>query len=96
MPTPLESAIEGTVVRWGKANGIRTLKIRDARGWPDRLFLCDGRVLFIEFKRPGSGGRLSTLQKRMIERLEGDGFWVAVINSVEDGILELKRLRGDA
>ena len=38
------------------------------RGVPDRIFIRDSRVVFIEFKAPGA--RPTKLQWRMIERLQ--------------------------
>lgn len=51
------------------------------RSVPDRLFIRDGRVVFIEFKRPG--GKLTSGQGREIERLRKVGAEVYVCYSVE-------------
>jgi hypothetical protein len=47
-----ERDIEADVVRWAKANGwyARKFKSPGHRGVPDRLFIKDGRVVFIELK----------------------------------------------
>jgi len=53
------------------------------RSVPDRLFIRDGRVVFIEFKRPG--GRLTSGQAREIKRLRQiGGVEVYVCYSVEE------------
>ena len=52
------------------------------RSVPDRLFIRDGRVVFIEFKRPG--GKLTSGQEREIERLRKAGAEVHVCYSVEE------------
>ena len=52
------------------------------RSVPDRLFIRDGRVVFIEFKRPG--GKLTSGQEREIERLRRAGAEVHVCYSVEE------------
>jgi hypothetical protein len=46
------------------------------------MFIKDGRVVFIEFKRPGGG--LTSGQAREIERLRAAGAEVHVAYSVED------------
>jgi Holliday junction resolvase len=51
------------------------------RGVPDRIFIRQGRIVFIEFKAPGA--RPTKLQWRMIERLRDQGCEVHVCDSVE-------------
>ena len=50
-----ESKIERTVCRWAKDKGCIVIKQTSAgnRGIPDRLFLRNGKCLFLEFKAPG-------------------------------------------
>ena len=59
-------------------------------GWdgvPDRIVLLpDGKVSFVETKAPGK--RMRPLQKRRKEQLEGLGFKVFCLDSVE-GIKEV-------
>ena len=47
-----EADVENRVCKWAVEQGIMTFKFTPAgrRGWPDRMFLCEGRVAFIEFK----------------------------------------------
>ena len=60
-------------------------RITEAGGWapkfvspglsgvPDRIvFFPGGRICFVELKRPG--GRLRTVQKRIIEKMRGEVF----------------------
>ena len=54
------------------------------RSVPDRLFIRDGRFVFIEFKRPG--GKLTSGQAREIERLRKAGAEVYVCYSVEEAL----------
>lgn len=51
----LESSIEAAAVRKAEARGWWQIKIMRAskRGVPDRLFLRNGRYVWIEFKQPG-------------------------------------------
>ena len=84
-----ESKIERETVKWAVANGILTVKIQAARGWPDRLFLYRGRCLFIEFKA-SSGGRVSPMQRRIMEQLESAGIEAHVHNNVDKAITTLK------
>jgi Holliday junction resolvase len=51
------------------------------RGVPDRIFIRQGRIVFIEFKAPSA--RPTKLQWRMIERLRDQGCEVYVCDSVE-------------
>lgn len=58
--------------------GIKNVKMQ-VRGWPDRMYLLpNGKVFFIEFKRPG--GKLSRLQAHTIEMLKKLGHDVEVID----------------
>ncbi|MCI6573754.1 MAG: VRR-NUC domain-containing protein [Actinomycetaceae bacterium] len=55
-------------------------------GVPDRICLKAGRVIFVELKAPGKKPR--PIQNRRIKQLQGQGFQVFVIDSV-DGIAEV-------
>ena len=63
----LERDNQRTAVQWAYTQGIVGIKLtmlggRGVAGWPDYLFvLPTGRVLFVEFKRPGEG--LTQLQE---------------------------------
>ena len=50
-----ESAVEKQICDWAKAQGIRTYKFISPgrKGVPDRMFIKDGIVSFLEIKRPG-------------------------------------------
>lgn len=64
--------------------GITHLKlnVQGRRGWPDRLVLLHGRVLFVELKTPG--GRLNPRQKYVHAKLDSLGFEVLTVTSVSD------------
>jgi len=51
------------------------------RGVPDRIFIKDGRVVFVEFK--ALGAKPTDFQWRMIDRLQAAGCEVHVCDSVE-------------
>lgn len=67
-----ESLIEKKSKLLAEQRGWFQLKIEkcNKRGFPDRMFIKDGRVIFVEFKN--ERGRLSEEQKRMIQSLRDD------------------------
>jgi hypothetical protein len=85
-----EAKIERTVVQWAKELNVLTIKlnVRGQRGVPDRLFLYDGRVLFLEFKRPGAVP--TPIQRWELNNLRAHGFDAAVTDDIE----QAKRLIG--
>ena len=80
-----ESTIERAVCAYAKTKGCLTLKLsgQNQKGQPDRMFLRDGRVMFIEFKAPGK--RPSALQSRWLERLTEHTFHAACCDDIEAG-----------
>jgi len=82
-----ESQIERKVCDYVKSKGGLAYKFTSPqrRSVPDRLFILPGgRVVFVEFKRPG--GKLTSGQEREIQRLKDLDCAVHVAWSVEDGI----------
>lgn len=79
----LERDIERKACEIAKAAGWLAFKFVSPaqRGVPDRIFIKDGRVVFIEFKAPGA--KPTALQWRMINRLIAQGCEVHVCDSVE-------------
>jgi hypothetical protein len=62
-------------------------------GWPDRLIIIRGRVIFVELKT--ATGRLSPMQAHRLEQLVGLGMWVDVLkgdNEVKEFLDEIARL----
>ena len=55
-----EQAIEQRVCRWAERNGWLQFKFETPgrRAAPDRIFIKDGQIVFIEFKAPGKTPRL--------------------------------------
>lgn len=68
-----ESKIERTLRDAVRAAGGECIKINSpgSAGFPDRMILLNGRVLFAELKRPGKG--LDALQVYWQSRLRGLG-----------------------
>lgn len=67
--------IEKPFVKHAKSLGCTALKLilLNLRGWPDRTILCpEGRILFIEFKRPGKPQ--TPAQVKYMNLLKGLGF----------------------
>ncbi len=90
----LEKEIEAYAVRQAKRKGVITYKFSSPamRGVPDRIFICNGRVWFREFKRPG--GRPTKLQAMHLRKLEEAGCNVGVIDSKEAVDEMLDEIRG--
>lgn len=53
------------------------------RGWPDRLFIKDSQLLFVEFK--AENGRLSALQLKRLQQLRKRNLMAVVIHRASDG-----------
>lgn len=80
-----ESLIESKIVRFAKQNGWLTYKFTSpqCKGVPDRMFIKDGKLIFVEFKQLGL---LPTkLQQIQIDRLREAGMEVHVVDRVELG-----------
>lgn len=80
-----EASIEKSVCRYAKGLGVLAIKFSPMgrRGWPDRIFLYKGRVLFIEFKAPGK--KATPLQANAMEKLKAEGFDVFLADNARDG-----------
>ena len=74
----LERSVEAGLVKKVKQHGGLCLKFvsPSVSGVPDRMIIYRGRVIFVELKQ--EYGRLSTIQKRMHERLRYHGAEVYV------------------
>lgn len=64
----LESPIEKYVCDEAEKSGwyVRKLVFQGRRNAPDRLFVKDGRVVFIEFKRPGKAPRKGQVREAQL------------------------------
>lgn len=81
--TPRENGLEARVCKLAKSRGWMHKKI-GTNGWPDQMFLRRGVIVFIEFKRAGSG-RTSAQQDNRIRAIRDQGFAVYLIDNFEDG-----------
>ena len=80
-----ESTIERAVCAYAKTKGCLTLKLsgQNQKGQPDRMFLRDGRIMFIEFKAPGK--RPTALQARWLDRLADQDFSAYSCDDIDKG-----------
>lgn len=81
----LEKQIESAVCDYAKAKGMMVYKFTSpARAAvPDRLFIKNGRVFFIEFKRGGQ--KTTPAQEREHHRLRQQAINVFVVDNVDAG-----------
>lgn len=86
-----ESAIEKAVCDHARANGCMVVKLAgpNQKGQPDRMFLKQGRVLFMEFKAVGK--KPTALQERWLRDLWAQRFAAVYVDSVSAGISALRR-----
>lgn len=87
----VESAYEELACAKAEADGwlVRKLQWVGRRGGPDRFFLKNGRIVLIEFKRPGKSVEEGSGQSREIQRLIDAG---AEVHSVNTHIQALRLL----
>tara|TARA_R110000868_G_scaffold256222_1_gene512928 strand:+ start:685 stop:960 length:276 start_codon:yes stop_codon:yes gene_type:complete len=80
-----ESTIEKAVCSYAKSKGCLILKLAgmNQRGQPDRMFIRDGKSLFIEFKSPGKNP--TALQIKWLLDLTTQGMNAMWCNSIADG-----------
>ena len=82
-----ESKIEEDLCIWAKSQGIIVIKIATRggaqRGVPDRVFLKDGKLCFIEMKRPGETPE--PLQEWWLEKLCTEGFHATYCDDIDRG-----------
>lgn len=82
----IEKAVEmPVVVRAEKAGWfVRKVQWPGRNGAPDRVFIKDGRVVWIEFKRPGEKPRLSQVLEH--DRMRAAGAEVHWCDNVSDAL----------
>ena len=93
-----ESSLETSVVEWAKKHGVHyCIKLQGMgnKSYPDRLFLMPGgKVLMIEFKRPGETP--TKLQEYCHDELRNLGYDVEVHSTRQGAIESLQRGLGAA
>ena len=92
-----EASLERSLCQYSKKSGWITWKFTSPSqtGVPDRIFLGFGRVFFIEFKSPETGGVLSKMQEVIIGDLRNQGITVYVVDDLAEGkaIIDAETLR---
>jgi len=83
MPDLLESDIERPAHLYAESRGWIAVKIMRAsvKGFPDHFFARAGRVILIEFKRPGEPPGPQQLRRH--RELRGQGVEVFVVDDLE-------------
>lgn len=84
-PRKREAQVEGSLVRYAAKKGVLTFKFSSPshRGVPDRIFMCNGNVLFLEIKRPGE--RPTKLQEHTMRAIKNCGVAVDWVDNEDDG-----------
>lgn len=62
--------------------GARLKRMGLARGWPDYLILCDGKLIGLELKVPG--GATSPEQRAVGDCFVANGFAWSIVRSLEE------------
>lgn len=85
MKTHRESAIEKDVCDYAKLRGWLVVKLMlcNVNGWPDRLLIRNGRVIFIEFKQLGKDPKPQ--QAKRHGEIRAQGIEVFVVDDREEG-----------
>ncbi len=89
-----ESKIEKTICKYAITLGWAVYKFVSPglRGVPDRIFLRNGQIIFIEFKADNKKPRKQQIKR--IKELKALGFIVEYIDSIEKGINLFNLLEG--
>lgn len=88
----LEKDVEKAICKFAKDSGITVLKLggMNDRGKSDRMFMRNGKVVFLEIKAPGK--RPTALQIRFLKDRNMDGFKAGWCDNVPDGIKILSKV----
>ena len=86
----LESDIERPAHLYAESRGWIAFKIMrtSVKGFPDHFFARAGRIILIEFKKPGKGAR--TQQEKRHRELREKGVEVFVVDDLDDAKRILK------
>ena len=86
-----EATIERKSCRWAAAQGFVNVKMSMGQGWPDRMFIGHGLIIFVEFKRPGK--HPTDLQLERMKTIRDNGGHAYWTDSVEAFKLIMNGLR---
>lgn len=91
-----EKVIEKRACDWAEADGwyVRKFSAPGRRGVPDRIFIKNGRVVFIEFKT--EKGKPTQLQKHELLELQNAGVEAYIARTAEEVKLILLNKHLDA
>jgi len=80
-----EKELETACTRYAREKGYIAIKLEDTghNGIPDRLYLKDGKAIFVEFKTLGRG-RLSLFQSHWLKQLEKEQFTARTVWTIEE------------
>lgn len=80
----VEADIEEKVVEHALSLGALHLKlnVRGRTGWPDQMFLHNGKVLFLELKRPGE--EPTKIQAHTHSLIRQQGGWVEWTDNLDE------------
>ncbi len=87
-----EQPIQSAVVKYARSQGVIAVKMTVGAGFPDFMFLYEGKVAFVEFK--ATRGQATHLQKYQLGRLEKHGFDCALVRDIEHGKTIIDLLTG--
>jgi len=78
-----ESKIESKVCKYAQSKGWLVFKFVSPgnTGVPDRLFLKDGKAVFVEFKAPSK--KISDQQNYVINKIRSQNFLVIILDNFE-------------
>jgi hypothetical protein len=84
-----ESEIQEKVTAYAIRIGLISIRINvvGRKGWPDYGYGYNGRMCFVEFKRLGE--KPDGLQAYVHKQLRSYGFYVFVIDNVDEGIAKI-------
>ena len=86
----LEKNLEAKIVKLAKDLSIHYEKIMGIKGFPDRMFICNCSIFFIEFKKYKTG-KLSKMQERKIDKIRAKNKEVYVVDNIDDGLKILEK-----
>ena len=89
---PTEFVTEAKVTEYALGKKCLTLKLNviGRVGWPDRIYMYHGKIIFVEFKRAGQKPR--RIQDHVIGTIRSHGFRVYVVDNYEQGCTAIDQL----
>jgi len=87
-----EAKIEQAIRRYAERRGVLCYKFSSPahRGVPDRMFVANGKVLFLEIKAPGN--RPTKLQSRELQKLTDAGVMATWVDNLTSAMTLIDKL----